>query len=290
MRTAAVIGAGRLGTTLARALTARGVRITGLACLTRGEAEESRLLIGEGMVFEDNAAAAAEGADFVLLTVPDQAISGTAAELAQGEGDWSGRLVWHCSGLLPAAALGPLQELGADTAAAHPVQTFPSRSGGADSFQGIYFGIEAEDQAWERSCGVVEFLGGRPIRLRPEEKPLYHAACSTASNLLTALLDTAVSMLRRSGRPAAEARDMLMPLAQGTLHNVKELDIENALTGPVARGDVETVAAHLKALSGMREEREIYSALARRSLELAAARGDLPEEIIRAVADRLEEK
>jgi len=289
MRTAAVIGAGRLGTSLARALAASGVRIMGLACLTRGEAEESRLLIGEGTLFEDNAAAAA-GADFVLITVPDQAIAGTAAEMAEGGGDWNDRLVWHCSGLLPAAALDPLRELGADTAASHPVQTFPSRSGGAESFRGIYFGIEAEDEAWERSCGVVEILGGRPIRLRPEEKPLYHAACSTASNLLTALLDTAAAMLRRSGRPAAEARDILMPLAQGTLQNVKELNTERALSGPVARGDADTVAAHLKALSGMREEREIYSALARRSLELAAARGDLPAEVIRAVADRLEGK
>lgn len=289
MRHAAIIGAGRLGTTLARALAGKGYRITGIACATLEEAEQSRLFIGTGSAFED-IRKAAEKAELVILTVPDQKILETARELAREKNRWNGRMVWHCSGLKTVAALSPLEGRGALTAAVHPVQSFPDKKGGPERLRGVFFGIEAGDAAWNRSRKIVEKLEGRPFRIQAEEKPLYHAACSTASNLLVSLLDAAAAMLRETGRTAPAAGDILLPLVQGTLQNVKELDVRSALTGPVVRGDTATVAAHLKALSNLEEERAVYLILARRSLKLAQARGDLPRNVIQELADLLEDK
>lgn len=289
MITFAVIGAGRLGTNLGSALIARGHRLEGLSCATLEEAEESRRILGTGRVCRDNREAAG-ASELVILAVPDRAVTATAEELAGGEADWGGRLVWHASGLLPAAALSPLRKRGAQTAAVHPIQTFAEKAADPQQFQDVAFGIEAEGPAWSRSRRLVEDLGGRPFRLRAGEKPLYHAACNTASGLLAALLETAAVLLRAGGRTAEEARRMLLPLAQKTLQNVKNLNEERALTGPVARGDLGTLQAHITALADFPEELEIYRALARRSLKLAAERTELAPDVIRAMRALLEDK
>lgn len=289
MITFAVIGAGRLGTNLGSALIARGHRLEGLSCATLEEAEESRRILGAGKIGRDNREAAGTS-ELVILAVPDRTVAATAEELAEEEADWSGRLVWHTSGLLPAAVLSPLRKRGAQTAAVHPIQTFAEKSADPQQIRDISFGIEAEGPAWSRSRRLVEELGGRPFRLRAEEKPLYHAACNTASSLLASLLETAASMLRAGGRTAEEARRMLLPLAQKTLQNVKNLNEERALTGPVARGDLDTVRAQLAALADFPEELEIYRALARRSLKLTAERTELPPDVIRAMRALLEDK
>jgi predicted short-subunit dehydrogenase-like oxidoreductase (DUF2520 family) len=119
-------------------------------------------------------------------------------------------------------------------------------------------------------------LGARPLVLKGADKALYHAACSLASNLLVPLFDTACGLLREAGIGDREAVEVLWPLAEGTLQSVKRLDRENALTGPISRGDVDTVRKHLHALEKYPAAQKIYRVLGAEALRLASRRKTIP--------------
>jgi predicted short-subunit dehydrogenase-like oxidoreductase (DUF2520 family) len=156
----------------------------------------------------------------------------------------------------------------------------------AASFEGIIWGLEGDPAAVEAAGGMVRDLHGNILLLAARHKALYHAACTLASNALVALEWTAVGLLGRAGIAPDAAAEVLVPLVQGTLQNVKSLGLEQALTGPILRGDIATVEAHLEALRGVPEALEIYAALGRGILDLAAKRG-LPAARVRALKRRL---
>ena len=282
MTTVSIIGAGRLGTALGTALSRIGYRIRALSCRTRLSAEESRRIIGEGTPLTDNRAAA-EGSSMVFLTVPDDTIPQVAEELASGGRDWTGVTCLHCSGLLSSLALKPLAQQGALCASLHPMQSFACKKAEPGSFSGIFMGLEGDPSARKKARAIAESLGGRPFTLAAEDKPLYHAACSVASNLLVPLLHHAGSLLRRTGIPQDDRLEALLPLVQGTLQNVKEFDAAGALTGPLARGDEISLRLHMEALSEFPGTLRVYREMSIAALELA-----LTEKIIdRGTCDRL---
>jgi predicted short-subunit dehydrogenase-like oxidoreductase (DUF2520 family) len=135
---------------------------------------------------------------------------------------------------------------------------------------------------------IVRCLGGHVLLLAEKDKPHYHAACALASNAFVALEWTAARLLEGAGVPSDEALRTLLPLVQGTLQNVKSLGPEKALTGPILRGDVETVRRHLAALRSEPEARRIYAALGRQALRLSATGRRLPAGRIRALMRLLE--
>jgi predicted short-subunit dehydrogenase-like oxidoreductase (DUF2520 family) len=202
---------------------------------------------------------------------------------------WAGRAVFHTSGLLPARALAPLGRLGARTASLHPAQSFSRKDAPAAAFRGITWGVEGDAEAVETARTIVRGLGGRVLLLSEESKPLYHAACVLASNALVALESTAAGLLRAAGAGEEDALGLLLPLAQGTLQNVKNLGLEKALTGPVVRGDAATVREHLEALRKDPDASEVYRVLGRGILRLARQSG-LPEAKVRALRRLLEGK
>jgi len=271
-KTFSVVGAGRLGASLAAALVRRGWRLALVVDIDAGAAREARRLAGAGR------AAAALGpssrpGEVVIVAVPDGAVGRVAAGLARSGVDWTGRTVVHTSGRLSARALEPLRKRGARTASLHPVQTFPRRDTPLSAFKGVTWGIEGEAGAVRTAGGIVRALGGNALLLAPGDKPLYHAACVLASNAFVALEWTAAGLFRRAGIGDGEAFRLLAPLVQGTLQNVKNLGPENALTGPVVRGDAATVRAHLEALRDAPEALGVYRVLGLRTLGLAKKRG-----------------
>jgi predicted short-subunit dehydrogenase-like oxidoreductase (DUF2520 family) len=144
-------------------------------------------------------------------------------------------------------------------------------------------GLEGDPSARKKARAIAEGLGGRPFTLAAEDKPLYHAACSVASNLLVPLLHHAGSLLRRTGIPQDDRLEALLPLVQGTLQNVKEFDAACALTGPLARGDEISLRLHMEALSEFPGTLRVYREMSIAALELA-----LTEKIIdRGTYDRL---
>jgi predicted short-subunit dehydrogenase-like oxidoreductase (DUF2520 family) len=280
-----IIGAGRLGTSLGRALAGRGHKIRALTCRRKESAAESRAIIGQGRAMTDNAAAARQGT-VILLCLPDEEIPRVASRLARSRVDWRGKFVFHTSGLLPSRVLEPLQKKGALIASIHPVQAFAGKKTRPSHFRGISFGLEGDKKALALAGGLVRQLGGRAVVIPEDAKPLYHAAFSFASNFLVILLDAAAELLSQTNIPRDRAARMLFPLLQGTLRNVKKLDTAGSLTGPLVRGDAASVGSHLDALKRLPQYAEIYRKLSLMGLEMARKRG-LPPKKVRALKNRL---
>ena len=285
----ALIGAGKLGTNLGYALRKKGHRIAVISDNRLHAAQECRRHIGQGEVTDDNRYAARNAA-WIILTVPDDAFDRVAEDLAGSGIMWQGKFVFHCSGLLTSGSLTSLEKKGALVASIHPVQSFPQKKPDPAIFENIYFGIEGKTEALEPAKQVTTQLGGKPFVLEARNKPLYHTACSMASNSLTTLLDAATRLLKQAGLSESVAFQVLFPLVQGTLQNVKKFDAETALTGPVARGDAATVAKHLEALEKDPGLRDLYTGIARQSLRIAEKRKMLSTTKIKALEALLEDK
>lgn len=284
-----IIGAGRLGASLGYALSKIGYGLKALSCKSLSSAKESQKIIGNGKPLTDNIQTARRG-DLVILCVPDGIIEKVARELAASSIEWSKKFVFHCSGLLSAEILKPLKTKGAITASFHPVQSFAQKRPDIKQFKGIYFGLEGCLEALSLGKKLVRNLGGHFFILQAEDKPLYHTACSFASNFFVVLLDTATSLLSRIGFKDEEASRILLPLVQGTLHNVKKFNIDCSLTGPVIRGDRKSIEKHLMSLQNLPLYHEVYSKLATQALEIAKREKKLSPQKIKALRNLLEEK
>lgn len=281
-----IVGAGRLGTSIGAALTKKGWSLKVIADRDPAAARAARKIIGRGTATSD-VGKAARGARVVFICVPDDSLEAVAKKLARPGSSWTGRFVFHTSGLHPAAALDPLRKKGARAASIHPVQSFPEKGAALRFFRGIFWGLEGDADAVRAGRDAVRALGGRALVLRETDKPLYHAACSLASNGLVSLEATAVALLQEAGVRQKTAIAVLLPLIQGTLQNVKKFALEKALTGPVARGDIETVRRHLEALKSRPREEETYRILGKQALGLIAGRV-LPARKVRALKRLLE--
>ncbi|MFP4082530.1 MAG: Rossmann-like and DUF2520 domain-containing protein [Candidatus Aminicenantes bacterium] len=288
MREVSIIGAGRLGASLGYALSQKGYRIKALSCTSLSSARQSRKIIGEGKPLTDNLESARRG-QIVIISVPDKTLEGVVGELALSDIQWSNKYVFHCSGLLGSDILESLKDKGAATASLHPAQSFARKEPDMKLFEGIYFGLEGDQQALDLGKKIVHRLGGHFIILPAQDKLLYHAACSLASNSMVVLLDMAVLLLEKMNIEREEASKIILPLVQRTLHNVKSFNTGGALTGPVIRGDYETVNRHVESLRELPGYRDIYSKLALKALEIAEREKKLSAQKIKALRNLLEE-
>jgi predicted short-subunit dehydrogenase-like oxidoreductase (DUF2520 family) len=250
-----VVGGGRLGGALAHALAAAGVStraLRGRGVHSANDSEDSART--EAGVLAD--------ASLVILAVPDGAIEATARRLASAVPREGIGAALHLSGLRDASVLSPLREAGLTCGSCHPLQTFPSASMPSKAFQGIVFTIEGDPGALEAARDLVGALGGRPAAIAPGKKPLYHLAAALAANGTVALLGAARDAMRGAGFPEADALLALAPLLRAALENALREGPEKALTGPVARGDRETLAAHRSVLRAWDASRlALYEAL-----------------------------
>jgi len=276
----AIIGAGRLGGTFGRLLLCSGYRIVAVTARSRRSAAAAARFIGAGEPMTD-VAAAARGASTVLITTPDRDIRAVCEHIARGGGLRAGVLVAHASGANSPELLDAARQAGARRAVIHPLQSVPSRAQGVANLPGSYYRIEADPGALRRARALVRALGGRELSLPrwksdPASVALYHAGAVAASNYLVTLLDFAVRHLQALGADRLQALQALLPLIRGTLANVERLGIPGALTGPIARGDVQTIAGHVTALQQRAPELlGLYTELARQTLPLARAQGGL---------------
>jgi predicted short-subunit dehydrogenase-like oxidoreductase (DUF2520 family) len=255
-RTFALVGPGRAGTAVGLALTRTGWTCTAVAG-RRADASSTRAAATTLQARAVERPDAGRGAAVVIVATPDAEISVVAAELASSLDP--GALVVHLSGALGADALAPaLTRPDIEIGALHPLQSLPNAEIGAARLAGSWCALQGS----VRVTDLAAALQLRPFRLDGDRRPLYHAAASVASNHLVALLGQLERLATASGVPF----EAFVALARATLDNVTELRPAAALTGPVARGDADTVAAHLAALPP--DERATYRALAREALRL----------------------
>ncbi len=182
-------------------------------------------------------------ADLMLVGVRDDAIAGVAERLGPVAGNVSAAV--HLSGSLSIGVLGPLQAAGLSIGGFHPLQSLPSPEVGAKRLPGSWVGITGDTrQTTEMLFGLAESLGTFPFDLPNDARPLYHAGASVAANYLVANLALAKRLFDGAGVPWQAAR----PLVEAVTSNLFELGPGAALTGPIARGDLETVREQLGAI------------------------------------------
>ncbi|MFM2058652.1 MAG: hypothetical protein RLY71_3037 [Pseudomonadota bacterium] len=231
-------------------------------------AEVVRPLIG-------SAQQAADAAELVLLTVPDDQIERVTSGLTW----WPGQAVVHCSGATEVAVLDSAARQGALTGGFHPLQIFSDPRRAAELLAGSSVAIEAGPPLRGTLEQLAAALGLAPITLPPGMRARYHASAGHAASALLVMLQEAVALWRSFGVDEAAALAALLPLSRGTLDAVAERGLAGALSGPISRGDVGVLGRHLADLARLGSDHEVfYRELARRQLGLAQASGRLDAE------------
>jgi predicted short-subunit dehydrogenase-like oxidoreductase (DUF2520 family) len=198
----------------------------------------------------------------ILLTTPDGALGTVANALASfGGTKLRDKIVLHTSGSLDRTVLAPLARRGASTGSIHPMQTFSGR--GAPKLRKVIFAVEGDRGAVEVAREIARSLGGVPVILNSKNKPAYHAAGALVAGSGLALLEAATQVLLKLGFSRRDAMRTLLPLTRQMLDNFERLGPQKSWTGPLSRGDFETVAKHVKAMRRYpREFQDAYAALA----------------------------
>lgn len=278
-----IIGAGRLGASLAVALEAAGYAVAAIASRDPDSAAALVAQLGGGASVRP-ASELARSCDLMFLTVPDAEIGSLAAALP-----WSvGQAVVHCSGAVGLDALAPAVQSRARAGCLHPLQSFPSRIGDAQRFRGIVCGVEAAAPLGSLLERIVRELGARVVRLEGVDRARYHAAAVFASNYVVALAAAAERAWELAGLPGDQARSALAPLMQGAAANLAERPPAEALTGPLARGDTATVERHLAALGSDPELSALYRRLGAELLRLDLGHAADAAARLRALLEPLE--
>lgn len=275
----AIIGAGKVGTALGILAAEAGYHVTAVACKTLKHAEVAAARISPDTKALSAADAAGMGR-LVLLTVPDGAIAGLCEELAAAGAMAKGTIVAHCCGAFGSDILVSARKGGCAIGAMHPLQTFPTVEAAVERLPGAWCFVDGDDEAVSVLTQLAADIGGRPQRIDPSGKALYHASAAMASNHLAALMDAATALAGGAGIEPQVALAALGPLVRATLENVLAMGPEQALTGPVARGDAATVDRHVKAMKASKlpvELRAFYKAAATWTIELALRKGTIDQ-------------
>ncbi|MGH2589540.1 MAG: Rossmann-like and DUF2520 domain-containing protein [Actinomycetota bacterium] len=271
----AVIGAGRVGTALAVLWRRAGHRIVAVAGREATPERAATHLPGVPVL---DPVDAARDAGIVVIATPDDVIAGMAERLARGGAVAPGTTVAHVSGATGLDALAPARSAGATTFSLHPLQTCPSVGSAIERIPGAGFAVTSDtDDGLALGERLAVDAGGRPFRLADDVKPLYHAAAVFASNYLVTITAIAHELERAAG--VDEPGEILAPLQEATLANLRRVGPASALTGPAVRGDAVTVERNLGALAERAPEAvRPYVALAELALDLAERSGRVPAE------------
>ncbi len=259
-----IAGAGRLAQAMGGALRDAGIRIS---CVANRTPENAYAFIREGTELVDFADIGRH-ASRVLIAVSDKAIEPVAERIAASPGNL--RIALHTCGTFGTEPLGPLAQAGVSCASFHPLQTIRSPEDSA-SLRGIAFGFTGDSGALAWAREIADALQGWVLPIEADRRSVYHAGAVTASNHIAAVLDAAGEMMCSAGVPPESVWTALAPLVRTTVENSLRHGPVNSLTGPVVRGDSDTVATHVRALEG--DLLGLYRAAALRALHMAAERG-----------------
>jgi len=264
----AMVGAGNLGGALAVELRGAGYAIDTVV-LHSGRSQARARAVGRRVGARVAASLKGSRADVVWICVPDASVAAAADVLAK-QIEWKGRVALHSSGALTSDALSVLRAHGAAVASVHPMMTFVR--GSWASLAGVPFAVEGDAAAVRAARRIVRDLAGESYTIQKAEKAAYHAWGTFASPLMTALLAATERVAEAAGVRGKKARGRMAPILRQTLENYLAYGAAGAFSGPMIRGDVETVQKHLRALREQPPARDVYLALARAALEFLPAK------------------
>ena len=262
-----LIGAGRLGKTLAVALTHNNVaELLSLYNPSLTSSQKVTQQLGTGKAIAS--LAELQPADMLWITAPDDQTSLIVHELVEKSSIRPGTIVVHCSGVLGSDILAPLAQLGCHTASLHPLKAFAKDDINPMAFQGCYCAIEGSPQAITTLSNLFERLGAKLTAINPSKKAVYHAAAVISSNYLVTLAAEGIKLLEEAGIETDTAFAITQQLMQGSLQNIgKTRSPRQALTGPLVRGDKKTIQCHLENLNDP-ITKQLYCAAALATLPL----------------------
>ncbi len=281
-----VVGAGPVATALAGALRLGGVPVLGLWARRPGPARQAGSAAGVA-AFSSAPPDILLEAEVVIIAVRDQMIS-EVAQMLVGTGLVNKRhVLLHCAGAASAReVLGAVSGKVGGIGTLHPLSAISDGKAAMRTLKGTVFGVEGDEVGRAAATKLVTAIGGLVLGLDSSQMASYHAAAALASNYVVSVIDAATHVLAAAGVSPAQAVQALVPLAEGALRNVAKQGTTEGLTGPVRRGDAATIQRHLEALRGSPELAEMYRALARHAVEIAA-RIDGPDAPDRAGLDAI---
>jgi predicted short-subunit dehydrogenase-like oxidoreductase (DUF2520 family) len=256
----AIVGAGSLGAALAVSLSSAGYSVSEIVS-REGKASRQRA----GRLARQSLARATTlrnpeiTANVVWLCVPDRDIAACASKLAKVT-SWKNKIAVHSSGAFTSDEIAVLRSQGAMIASAHPLMTFVS--GVTPSLAGVSFAVEGDPAAVRVVRNIIKSVGSRAFPIQKRDKAAYHAWGTFVSPLLTALLATSERVAKAAGVSREAARQRAVPIVRQTVENYAQQGAARGFSGPIVRGDADTVAKHLRVLRAVPDAREVYRALA----------------------------
>ncbi len=270
-----IVGAGAVGSGLGLALTRAGWPIGAVASRDPVRRERFRELVGGTRAF-DQVTPMLDEVELIILAVPDDALESVARSIRL----YSGQALVHTSGALGVEVLEPAMAAGTQIGSFHPLVAFADTDRAVAALHGATVAVEGDDQLVTLLAEMATAIGAHPVRLAPGTKAAYHAAAVLAAGGFVALLDAIAELGRVAGLDEAGALAVYGPLIEQTLGNARALGIRAALTGPITRGDVGTLTAHLAALEAHAPGvLPLYRAAAEREIVLAEDRGALTPDV-----------
>jgi predicted short-subunit dehydrogenase-like oxidoreductase (DUF2520 family) len=272
-----IIGAGVVGTAIGVVLHDKGYEITGIH---DKKSESTKTLVDRiGCATYASPQEVSRSTDILFITTNDSAIPAVVDELAASRAFGCGQVVIHMSGAQTSAILDKARPFGARGLSLHPLQSFASLDMAIKNIPGSIFSIEGDQDAHEIAIDIVNRLKGEYFFIEQEAKPLYHAGACVVSNYLVTLVNLGIKLLQITGVSKELAGKALLPLIKGTIRNMETAGIPDALTGPIARGDISTVVKHLDCMEEIGADLlPLYSCLGYYTAEIAREKGTIDEE------------
>jgi predicted short-subunit dehydrogenase-like oxidoreductase (DUF2520 family) len=269
-----IIGAGVVGTAVGVVLSQQGYEITGVYDV---KSESTQQIVDRiACTTYSSPQEVSRSADILFITTSDTAIEGVVEELAVSHAFHAGQVLIHMSGAQSSEVLDKAKQFGVRVLSVHPLQSFASTDMAIKNLPGSMFSIEGDKDAYDTAVCLVETLKGEYFFINRQAKPLYHAGACVVSNYLVTLIDFGVKFLESTGIPKNMATKALIPLIQGTVRNIENIGIPKALTGPIARGDLNTVLKHLDCLEEMAPDlMNLYSWLGYYTTRIALEKGTI---------------
>ncbi|HWP98148.1 MAG TPA: Rossmann-like and DUF2520 domain-containing protein [Syntrophomonadaceae bacterium] len=269
-----IIGAGVVGTAVGVVLHSKGFEVTGIYDVK----PESTMALVEriGCAAFPTPQEVSRSADILFITTSDSCIQAVADELAERQAFHEGQVVLHMSGAHSSEILDKAKRFEARVLSVHPLQSFASLDQAIENLPGSVFSIEGDVGAQDQAVVIVKALGGEHFFIDRKSKPLYHAGACVVSNYLVTIVGLGVKLLEATGISGAVAIKALMPLITGTVNNIQSIGVPQALTGPVARGDLSTVQKHQECMEEQAPQLlSLYSSLGYYTADVARDKGTI---------------
>ncbi len=284
----AIVGCGRVGRALAIALKNAGYSISVLMDHDGKVLAIIKELFPESLITSTYT----DWPDFdvLFMAINDDRISGQAELLANSQIKFNNRIVAHTSGVLTSKALDHLSKRGAHVASIHPVQTFTGSQNDTYKLRNSYFAMEGNEATINILQKIIADIGGKSFVISPELKPFHHLACVLSSNYVITLMNLAVSLFEPIGLPKEQTKAILLPLMKNAVENISDQSLSSSLTGPISRGDIDTVQQHIELLKKHNKKLlTIYAQLGIETAQLARSQAVLSKSNLDKIESLLNE-